>query len=94
MINNSIPTANYRSFSNDEIDLAIDYLKSQNFPIVIKADGLAAGKGVVIAENLDSAINAVRSIFDGEFGKAGAKIVIEEFMEESVTSVKEFLPAS
>lgn len=87
MINNSIPTANYRSFSNDEIDLAIDYLKSQNFPIVIKADGLAAGKGVVIADNLDSAINAVRSIFDGEFGKAGAKIVIEDFMEGEEASL-------
>lgn len=87
MIDNSIPTANYRSFSIDEKESAINYIKSQNLPIVIKADGLAAGKGVIIADDLDSAIEAINSIFDGEFGKAGAKIVIEEFMEGEEASL-------
>ena len=73
-----IPTAKFKSF-NEEM-LAIEYLKKQKFPIVIKADGLAAGKGVIIAENLDEGIDAVKKNFSGAFSDAGKEIIIEEFM--------------
>ena len=74
----NIPTAKYKSFNEE--NLAIDYLKTQNFPIVIKADGLAAGKGVIIAENLNEGIDAIKKIFSGIFDEAGNKIIIEEFL--------------
>ena len=74
----NIPTAKYKSFNEE--NLAIDYLKTQNFPIVIKADGLAAGKGVIIAENLNEGIDAINKIFSGIFDEAGNKIIIEEFL--------------
>ena len=73
-----IPTAKFKSF-NEEM-LAIEYLKKQKFPIVIKADGLAAGKGVIIAENLNEGIDAVQKNFSGAFSDAGKEIIIEEFM--------------
>ena len=74
----NIPTAKYKSFNEE--NLAIDYLKTQNFPIVIKADGLAAGKGVIIAENLNEGIDAIKKNFSGIFEEAGNKIIIEEFL--------------
>ena len=74
----NIPTAKYKSFNEE--NLAIDYLKTQNFPIVIKADGLASGKGVIIAENLNEGIDAIKKIFSGIFDEAGNKIIIEEFL--------------
>ena len=74
----NIPTAKYKSFNEE--NLAIDYLKTQNLPIVIKADGLAAGKGVIIAENLNEGIDAIKKIFSGIFDEAGNKIIIEEFL--------------
>ena len=73
-----IPTAKFKSF-NEEI-LAIKYLKKQKFPIVIKADGLAAGKGVIIAENFDEGIDAIQKNFSGAFSGAGKEIIIEEFL--------------
>ena len=73
-----IPTAKFKTF-DDELS-AIEYLKGQLFPIVIKADGLAAGKGVIIAENFDTAEKAVQEIFSGLFNDAGKEIVIEEFL--------------
>ena len=73
-----IPTAAYGRFDN--ACAALDYLDTQTAPIVIKADGLAAGKGVVIAEDMKTAKDAVEDIFDGAFGDAGAELVIEEFM--------------
>ena len=73
-----IPTAKFKTF-DDEVS-AIEYLKGQLFPIVIKADGLAAGKGVIIAENFDTAEKAVQEIFSGLFNDAGKEIVIEEFL--------------
>ncbi len=74
-----IPTAAYQSFT--EIDPAIKYLKSQKLPMVIKADGLAAGKGVIIAETEQQATNAIQDMLDGNrFGEAGHRIVIEEFL--------------
>ena len=74
----AIPTAAYGSFDNAAD--AISYLRDASLPIVIKADGLAAGKGVTIAETLDEALAAVESCFDGAFGAAGARVVIEEFL--------------
>jgi phosphoribosylamine--glycine ligase len=75
----NIPTARYERFSSAEA--AIPALANFGLPVVIKADGLAAGKGVVIAETREDAEAAVEGMFDGAFGKAGAEIVIEEFLE-------------
>lgn len=72
------PTAAYAHFSHP--DDACDYIRAAGAPIVVKADGLAAGKGVVVAVTEDEAIAAVTDMFDGEFGDAGAEVVIEEFM--------------
>jgi phosphoribosylamine--glycine ligase len=73
-----IPTAAYERF--DDVDSARAYLADQPLPIVIKADGLAAGKGVVIAETHEEADAAVAMMFDGGLGAAGASVVIEEFL--------------
>lgn len=73
-----IPTAAYGRFK--DADLAKDYIHTQGAPIVVKADGLAAGKGVILADTLGQALEAVDFIFDGAFGDAGAEVVIEEFM--------------
>jgi len=75
----NIPTAAYGHFK--EAAAAKAYLRGQKMPIVIKADGLAAGKGVIIAENLAQAEVAVDDIFNGQFGAAGLELIIEEFME-------------
>jgi phosphoribosylamine--glycine ligase len=75
----NVPTAKYQSF--DDKQKAIEYIKQQGAPIVVKTDGLAAGKGVTVAMNLDDAIKAVEEAFAGKFGKAGLKLVIEEFLE-------------
>ena len=74
----SIPTANFGIFKN--IENAIKFLHSSNFPIVVKADGLAAGKGVYICENLNTAGKAVKEIFNGKFGEA-KNVLIEEFLK-------------
>ena len=73
------PTARYGHFYN--IDAAKDYIKAQGAPIVIKADGLAAGKGVIVAMFETEALNAIDEMFDGSFGDAGTEVVIEEFMD-------------
>ncbi|MEM8696904.1 MAG: phosphoribosylamine--glycine ligase [Pseudomonadota bacterium] len=73
-----IPTARYARFTSAETASAA--LTEFGLPVVIKADGLAAGKGVVIAETREDAEAAVEGMFDGDFGKAGAEIVIEEFL--------------
>ena len=73
-----IPTANFRVFSNSEN--AIKYLKSSKYPTVIKADGLAGGKGVLIVNNFEEAENAIENIMNKKiFGQSGEKIIIEEF---------------
>ena len=75
-----IPTAAYGNFS--ELDPALDYIREQGAPIVIKADGLAAGKGVIVAMTLEEAEQAATDMLaGGRFGDAGAKIVVEEFLE-------------
>jgi phosphoribosylamine--glycine ligase len=76
---NNIPTAAYEHFSNAEAAKA--YIRRQGAPIVVKADGLAAGKGVVVAMTEAEALAAVDMMFGGGFGGAGAEVVIEEFME-------------
>lgn len=81
----NIPTASWAIFDNGEDALA--HLEHQTFPIVIKADGLAAGKGVVIAEALATAQSAIKACFSGEFGSAGASVVIEEFLEGEEASL-------
>ncbi len=84
-----IPTAEYEIFEN--IDDAINYLETAPIPTVIKADGLALGKGVVIAMTRDEAIDAVKSMMqDKIFGESGSKIVIEEFLEGPEVSVLSF----
>ncbi len=76
---NNIPTAAYGNFTNK--DKAIAYIKEQGAPIVIKADGLAAGKGVILAQTEDEAIAAVKDMLSGNsFGEAGSRVVIEEFL--------------
>ena len=73
------PTAAYARFT--ELPAAKAYVTQQGAPIVIKADGLAAGKGVIVAMSLQQALDGLDDIFDGAFGDAGAEVVIEEFME-------------
>jgi phosphoribosylamine--glycine ligase len=73
------PTAGYARF--DEAEAAKAYIREQGAPIVVKADGLAAGKGVIVAMDEDAALSAIDDMFGGEFGAAGAEVVIEEFME-------------
>ena len=75
----NIPTAKYETFSNAKD--ALVYIDNHSIPLVIKVDGLAAGKGVIIAETRDHAINSVNEIFSGKFGNAGDEIVIEEFLD-------------
>ena len=76
---NNIPTAYYKVFT--EAKSAIEYVKEQGMPIVIKADGLAAGKGVIIATSLEVATNAINDMLEGNrFGEAGSRVVIEEFL--------------
>ena len=74
-----IPSAAYETF--DAADAALDYIRSRKLPIVIKADGLAAGKGVIIAETFDEAERTVRGMLEQRtFGDAGARVVVEEFL--------------
>lgn len=75
----AIPTAGYGRFA--DCDAALSYVRDQGAPIVVKADGLAAGKGVVVAMTLGEAEDAVKACFEGSFGDAGAEVVIEEFLQ-------------
>ena len=84
-----IPTAKYESF--DDLEKALAYLEDAPIPTVIKADGLALGKGVIIAETREDAKTAVREMMaGGKFGKSGERIVIEEFLEGPEVSVLSF----
>jgi len=76
---NNIPTAAYGNFTSE--DEAIAYVQQQGAPIVVKADGLAAGKGVILAQTEDEAIAAIKDMLSGnKFGDAGARVVVEEFL--------------
>ncbi|PKH08821.1 MULTISPECIES: phosphoribosylamine--glycine ligase [Planomicrobium] len=85
-----IPTAEYKTFS--EISSAIDYIRQMGAPIVIKADGLAAGKGVVVAKTEEDAIAAVHDMLeDQKFGESGSRVVIEEFLDGEEFSFMSFV---
>ncbi|MFO7807997.1 phosphoribosylamine--glycine ligase [Guyparkeria sp.] len=79
MERHGIPTAKYRVF--DTAVPAIDFVHEHGAPVVVKADGLAAGKGVIVAQSIDEAEAAIREIFAGHFGAAGARVVVESFLE-------------
>ena len=81
-----IPTAKFEVFDNP--DAAKNYIRKEGAPIVIKADGLAAGKGVIVAQDLDAALSAVDEMKN--FGAAGSKIVVEEFMDGEEASILAF----
>jgi len=86
----NIPTAAYETF--EDADAACEYLKTAKLPIVLKADGLALGKGVLICNTLDEAMEGVKEIMrDKKFGSAGNKLVIEEFMTGREVSVLSFV---
>jgi phosphoribosylamine--glycine ligase len=87
MQQNSIPSAQYRAFSDIEHEAASAYVAAHPLPVVIKADGLAAGKGVTVATTHREALSALEAVFDGKFGLAGRNVVIEEFMHGEEASV-------
>ena len=90
MERHGIPTAKYRTF--DELATAEAYVRDHGAPIVVKADGLAAGKGVTVAMDLDTALKALEDIFvDHRFGAAGAKVVIEDYLEGQEFSLMSFV---
>ncbi len=75
-----IPTAKSRSFTNENLQEGLDYLANHALPIVLKADGLAAGKGVLILDNNQEAQEELKLMLDGKFGTAGSTVVVEEFL--------------
>ena len=87
MMRHGIPTAAYRSFSKDCAEDACKFLETLEAPYVLKADGLAAGKGVLIENDIESAKEAVKTILGGQFGMAGNNIVIEQFLSGIELSV-------
>ncbi len=87
MLKFGIPTARFNSFTLEQIKAAKDYIYSLTPPIVVKADGLASGKGVVVCESKEDAISAIERMFLGEFEDAGNKVVVEEFLEGEEASI-------
>ena len=88
MQRNNIPTAGYESFTKENLQHGLTYLEPQTPPYVLKADGLAAGKGVVILNNLNAAKAELKAMLaDSKFGKASSKVIIEEFMSGIELSV-------
>ena len=91
MMRNGLPTAEY--LSTDDEAAAHDYIDKMGAPIVVKADGLAAGKGVVVAQTAEEAHDAVRECFNGAFGEAGSTVVIEECLTGPECSMLAFVSA-
>lgn len=88
MARHQIPTAAYKVFDQDDFDAAAQYIKSQNsYPVVLKADGLAGGKGVLIPETEAEAMEALEELKTGSLSGAASRLVIEEFMEGEEASV-------
>ena len=88
MQRNNIPTASYREFTRENFEEGKSYIQQHSLPIVIKADGLAAGKGVVIAASHEEALQAFQEmILDAKFGEASSKVVIEQFLQGIELSV-------
>ena len=80
MIENNIPTAKY--WSTESKEEALEILKRFNQPLVVKADGLAAGKGVTVCETIEQSKEAIKEIFSGKFGSAGNKVILEEKLKD------------
>ena len=87
MVDNNIPTARYRSFTAETLEDGKKFLATLKAPYVLKADGLAAGKGVLIIDNLDEACRSLEEMLGGMFGKSSATVVIEEFLSGIECSV-------
>ncbi len=87
MRDNNIPTANFSVFNKKDMDSAISYITDLTYPIVIKADGLAAGKGVVIVGDFEEAKQTIEEIFYGAFAEAGDTIIIEEYLQGEEASI-------
>ncbi len=83
----NIPTAKYKTVTEDKLDEGLSFLEEMEPPYVLKADGLAAGKGVLIIDNLEEAQNSLKEMLGGMFGAASAKVVIEEFLSGIECSV-------
>ena len=81
MSRHNIPTAGYFECDQNNLDLGLDFLSQMQSPYVLKADGLAAGKGVLIIDNLEEAKSELKAMLDGKFGTASEKVVIEEFLD-------------
>ena len=87
MLENNIPTAAFKSFGKDSYKEACKFLKNMSPPYVLKADGLAAGKGVLILDSYEKACDELSEMFDGKFGAAGNRVVIEQFLKGTELSV-------
>ena len=87
MIRHNIPTAGYLSVTSENLNAGIDFLKNLKAPYVLKADGLSAGKGVLIISDLDEAIEELNNMLGGKFGKASQTVIIEEFLSGIECSV-------
>ena len=87
MVRHNIPTARFKSITSDNIDEGIHFLETLKAPYVLKADGLAAGKGVLIINDLQEAKQELKNMLDGKFGSASATVVIEEFLSGIECSV-------
>lgn len=81
MVKNKIPTAVYRTFDKNTLTEAIAFMTTLDPPFVLKADGLAAGKGVVILHSIDEAVIELTAMLNGKFGEAGRKVIIEQFLQ-------------
>jgi phosphoribosylamine--glycine ligase len=87
MMRHNIPTAAYKTFNGENVEDGIAFLKTLKAPYVLKADGLAAGKGVLILNNLDEAIAEFKDMLSGKFGNASSRVVIEQFLSGIECSV-------
>lgn len=88
MVKYGIPTAASKTFTANDLKFGLEYIETQSLPIVLKADGLAAGKGVIIAQSKDEAKTALREMLeDKKFGEASAKVVIEQYLDGIELSV-------
>lgn len=87
MLRHNIPTAAYACFNSDELEEALKFIDNMDVPIVLKADGLAAGKGVSILSSKEEAAKELKEFFSGKFDSAGKTVVIEEFMEGEEASI-------
>lgn len=87
MMRHDIPTARYKSFTKETVAEGFEFLETLKAPYVLKADGLAAGKGVIIVDNLEEAKKTLQEMLDGQFGQSSATVVIEEFLKGIECSV-------